>query len=350
MRHIISALLACISTTWAIAQEAKPIELAPNAPDRHIVVRGDTLWGISSKFLKDPYRWPEVWRMNPEEIRNPHRIYPGQVVILDRTGANPRLKIGKLIKSESKLEPKIYETAQAEAIPAIPQQAIEPFLSQPLVIEEGALEKTPRIVATQEGRVYVGTGGQIFVSGITAPAAKYWQVYRPGKPLKNPDDGSVMGHEAVFLGDAHLVSLGENGEAATMVIAKSKLEIGRGDSVMPAAQPEVLNYLPHPPLIPIKARVASIYGGVGEAGQFAIVAINRGKLDELEVGHVLALYRTGETVTNKFDLEAKPQTAKLPDEKYGLLFVFRVFDKVSYALVMETSRPVLVGDTLKTPE
>lgn len=344
MRRIISALLLCFSTTWAVAQSTKPLELVPDAPDRHIVVPGDTLWGISGKFLKDPYRWPEIWRLNPDEIRNPHRIYPGQVVVLDRSGADPQLKLGKLFKAE----PKIYSDAEKEEIPAIPQQVIEPFLTQPLIVEDGALAIAPRVVATQESRVNVGAGGSIYVKGVGKPAAKLWQVYRPGLVLKDPDNGKVLGHEAFFLGSARLVKEGAEGEPATLEVISAKQEIGRGDSVMPAARPEILSYVPHAPTALVKGRIISIYGGVGEAGRHSIVSLSRGKSDGLEQGHVLAIYRTGPTVTNRFE-DTKPESVKLPDERFGLLFIFRVFDRVSYALIMESSRPVQPGDTVQTP-
>jgi hypothetical protein len=344
MRRIISALLLCFSTTWAVAQSTKPLELVADAPDRHIVVPGDTLWGISGKFLKDPYRWPEIWRLNDEEIRNPHRIYPGQVVVLDRSGADPQLKLGKLIKAE----PTIYSDAEKQEIPAIPQQAIEPFLTEPLIVDDGALTSAPRIVATQESRVNVGAGGSIYVSGIAKPAAKLWQIYRPGTLLKDPDNGSVLGHEAFYLGSARLAKEGGEGEPATLEVISAKQEIGRGDSLMPAARPEILSYAPHAPTAFVKGRIVSIYGGVGEAGRYSIVTLSRGRSDGLEQGHVLAIYRTGPTVTNRFE-DSKPESVKLPDERFGLLFIFRVFDRVSYALVMESSRPIQPGDTVQTP-
>jgi len=345
MRRIISALLLCFSTTWALAQNTRPLELAADAPDRHIVVPGDTLWGISAQFLKDPYRWPEIWRLNPDEIRNPHRIYPGQIVVLDRNnGGDPQLKLGKVIKAE----PKIYSDAEKEAIPAIPQQVIEPFLTQPLVIEEGALVGTPRIVATQESRVNVGAGGSFYVKGVTKPAAKLWQVFRPGAVLKDPSNGTVLGHEAFYLGSARLLKEGAEGEAATFEVISAKQEIGRGDSLMPAARPEIMSYVPHAPATLVKGNIVTIYGGVGEAGRHSIITVSRGKSDGLEQGHVLAIYRNGGTVTNRFE-DAKAESTKLPDERYGLLFIFRVFDRVSYAIVMESSRSVVPGDVVQTP-
>ena len=210
------------------------------------------------------------------------------------------------------------------------------------------LDKSPRIVATQENRVNVGAGNNIYVQGIARPIAKLWQIYRPGAPLKDPDTGEVLGREAVYLGTARPVREGGEGEATTLEVIAAKLEMGRGDSLVPAGRPEIISYVPHAPNKRIQGRVINIYGGVGEAGRHSIVSLSRGKQDGLEQGHVLAIYRTGSIVTNRFDPD-KPESIRLPDERFGLLFVFRVFERVSYALIMESSRPVYPGDTVRTP-
>lgn len=342
MRRIIFALFLSFSTAAVFAQAAKPLELAPDAPERHIVVPGDTLWGISSKFLKDPFRWPELWKMNAEQVRNPHRIYPGQVLILDRSGADPQLRLGNLVK----LGPQVRVEVPPKEIPAIPAQAIEPFLAEPLVINAGDFDTAPRIVATQESRVFTGTGDLIYATNNADPSVKRWHVFRPGRALADPDTKEVLGIEAVFLGNAR--PAGELKDVLPLELISAKQEIGRGDYLVPAPRPEVMNYVPHAPNKQIEARVMSIYGGVDEGGQNSVVAISRGKNDGLEVGHVLALYRAGITVTNRFD-DDQPQSHTLPDERYGLVFVFRVFDRVSYALVTSVTRPVVSGDRLRKP-
>lgn len=358
MRRIIFALLFTFSTaatTTLLAQSspvspvagtasasARPIELAPNAPERHIVVPGDTLWGISALFLKDPYRWPELWKMNGEQVRNPHRIYPGQVLILDRSGTEPQLRLGKLVK----LEPQVRVDIPSKEIPAIPPQAIEPFLSQPLIIDSAGFGNAPRIVATQENRVFTGPGDLIYAAGADAQV-KLWQIYRPGKTLIDPDNGETLGTEAIFLGTAR--TAGKQSDVLPLEIATLKQEIGRGDYLIPASQPEVLSYIPHAPDDSIDGRVLALYGGVGEGGRYSIVSISRGKRDGLEMGHVLALYRSGVTVTNRFEVDRQVESHILPDERYGLMFVFRVFDRVSYALVTQASRPVLAGDRARKP-
>lgn len=338
MRHIIFALFLSFSTAAALAQ--KPIELAPDAPDHHAVVPGDTLWGIAAKFLKDPFRWPDIWKMNAEQVKNPHRIYPGQVVILDRSGAQPQLKLGQMVK----LSPEVRVEMTPREIPAIPANAIEPFLAQPLVIDLQQFEAAPRIVATQENRVFTGNGDTIYASGVD-PKVGLWQVYRPGKPLIDPDNQETLGVEAIYLGSARTVSESEG--VTTLTITDVKQEIGRGDRLVPASRPEVMSYMPHPPERTVAGRVLSLYGGVGEGGRHSIISLSRGKQDGLERGHVLALYRAGATVTNRFD--DKPESHVLPDERYGLIFVFRVFERVSYALVLDAARPVVPGDRIRQP-
>jgi hypothetical protein len=340
MRPIIFALFLSFSTI-ALAQDAKPIELAPDAPDHHVVVRGDTLWGISAKFLKDPFRWPDVWKMNAEQVKNPHRIYPGQVVILDRSGTDPQLKLGEMVK----LGPQVRAEKIAEEIPSIPPQVIEPYLSQPLVIEPAGFEGAPRIIATQEGRVFTGNGDTVFATGAD-PKIVQWQVYRPGKKLIDPDSGELLGIEAIYLGNAQASEL--SGEVTPLLITSARQEIGRGDYLTVASRPNIISYSPHVPAKPVSGRIIGLYGEWVEGAGNSIVAISRGTQDGLEVGHVLALNRAGATVTNRFDDEG-PKENVLPDERYGLMYVFRVFDRVSYALVVEASRRILPGDRVTKP-
>ncbi len=337
LRRIIFPLLLCFSSAHALAQAAKPIQLAENAPDRYTVQRGDTLWGISGKFLREPWRWPEIWRLNRDQIRNPHRIYPGQVIVLDRAG--PTLSI-------EKVQPKIYEEKGDEAIPAIPQQVIAPFLSEPLVVEEGALDNAPKIVATQEDRVFVGVGNTAYATGIKGNA-NLWQVYRKTKPIKDPVTAEVLGHEAFYLGSARVV---RPGDPATMEIVTSKQEIGLTDRLIPAATPDVVTYAPHAPNKQVEGRVVSIYEGVSETGRNYIVSINRGKRDGMEIGHVLAIYRHGRNVSYAEDkASGRKEFYQLPDERHGLVFIFRTFERLSYGLVMNASRPVTAADIVRTP-
>jgi LysM repeat protein len=338
MRRIISALLISISTTMAVAQGAQPLELADGAPDRHIVTSGDTLWGIAAKFLKDPYRWGELWKLNAEEIRNPQRIYPGQVIVLDKSGNEPRIKL--VTVTEERRE---YVEALKKGIPSIPPQDIEPFLSEPRVLDAGGLNAAPRVVALQNDRVIAGAGDTIYTTEATAQH-KTWQLFRSGKALVDPDTKETLGHEAVFLGTARLT---KGGVPSSFLILTSNQEIVRDDRLLSAPRQDVVNYIPHAPATTIKAKVLAIYSGVNFGGPQSVITLNRGKADGLEPGHVLAADLAGTEVDNRYQGEKK--TYRLPDTRNGLLFVFRVFDRVSYALVMNATNPVVVGDTVRTP-
>ncbi len=338
MRRIISALLICISTTVAVAQGAKPLELADGAPDRHIVTSGDTLWGISAKFLKDPYRWGELWKMNAEEIKNPHRIYPGQVIVLDRSGSQPRLKL--LTVTDQRRE---YIEPLKKGIPSIPPQDIEPFLSEPRVLDENGLNAAPRVVALESDRVIAGAGDTIYTTEATAQH-KVWQLFRPGQALVDPDTKETLGHEAVFLGTARLT---RNGVPSSFLVLTSKQEIVRDDRLLSAPHQDVMNYIPRAPGKMIQAKVLSIYSGVNFGGPQSVITLNRGKADGVEPGYVLAADLAGAEVENRY--KGDKTTYQLPDARNGLVFVFRVFDRVSYALVMNATQPIVVGDTVRTP-
>jgi len=351
-----------------------PLVVKPDAPDRYTVVRGDTLWGISERFTDSPWRWPELWDFNREQIKNPHLIYPGDVIVLDRAlgrlsiargeapppttaekpGAMPP-EAAEAPKAEAvappsgtyRLSPRVrVEPAEREAIPSIPRDVIEPFLSRPLVIEPDGLDKGPTIVATEEDRVMLGAGNVAYVRGIGDSPESNWYIYRRGGPLIDPDTNKALGYEAVYLGEARVT---RPGEPATIQVTSVKQEVERGDKLLPAPKIRTINYAPRAPNTQIAGRVMTIYGGlrkVGEAGPLSIITINRGKSDGLEVGDVLALYRHGVTVR---DVSKPGSVIKVPDERYGLIFVFRVFDRISYALVMQVSRPVKTLDVVRNP-
>jgi hypothetical protein len=243
------------------------------------------------------------------------------------------------------------ESLARTEIPSIPPSVIEPFLTRPLVIEPDGLDKAPTIIATQADRVMLSPGNSAYVRGI-GPGTKEetWYVYRKGSALVDPDTNRTLGYEAIYLGTAQLT---RPGEPATVVLTSAVQEVLAGDNLVAAGRPQPINYAPRSPGKPIKGRVIGIYGGVahvGEAGPQAIISISRGKNDGIEVGHVLALYNLGGTVRDV----TKPRNApdamiRLPDERAGIAFVFRVFDRVSYALVMHITRPISPLDVVQTP-
>ncbi len=328
----------------------------PDAPDKHEVVKGDTLWGISSTFLNNPWCWPEVWGMNREEIRNPHWIYPNQIVYFDRV--NGRLRLGNpingarsgstLANGSVKLQPQIRsESLDLNAITSIPSNLIEPFLVQPLIVEEKTLLNAPRIVAAQEGRVNMAKNDKAYVRGDLRGGTSF-QVFRPGVPLKDPDTKKVIAYEAAFLGTVKLDRIAKTADGVdTFIVSNSKEEMTVGDRLVPVPPMPILNYVPHPPEQTVSARVVSIYGGVNTAGQNQIVSINRGASAGLNLGTILQLSRYGKVIQDKTD---NKNAIRLPDERYGSLFVFRVFDNISYGLIMSVTDAVAVGDVASSPE
>lgn len=344
MRKIISLICFLLPVLAFAAQPEVSPEIRNDAPDRHIVVKGDTLWDISGKFFKDPWKWPQIWGMNKDSIKDPHWIYPGDIIILDR--ASGTLRFGQASTSASangivKLSPKVRDgLSEHDAIPSISAKAIAPFLSQPLVIEEGALKNAPMLVGAREDRVLLGANDTGFVKGVSPDKGSKWQIYRPGKAFVDPDTKEVLGIEVAYLGNAEVTDFAD---VSTIAITSSVQEIYKGDRLVAPSGETISNYLPRAPETSIAASVISVYGGVSQAGQNTIITLNKGARDGLQSGHVLALYRKGETIKN----EGKNLT--LPDEHYGMLFVFRVFNKVSYALVMQTHLPVQLLDHAKTP-
>lgn len=327
----------------------------PNAPDQHVVVRGDTLWDISGKFLVHPWCWPQVWNMNRDEIRNPHWIYPGQIVYFDRVNGRLRLGQAGTDAKGGRLSPQVrIEGMGRGAVTSIPASAIEAFLTQPLIIEEDELNGTPHIVAAQEGHVYLGKGEKAYVAGDLKDSTSF-QAFRPGAPLKDPETKKVIGYEAAFLGTLKLQRAGKTpDEAHSFIVVDSKQEMGIGDRLLPAPPTLIMNYVPHPPEQPVDARIVSIYGGVDNAGQNQVVTINRGSKDGIDIGTVLQLSRFGKTVVDrsadKTSWYGSKPTVKLPDEQYGTLFIFRIFKNISYGLIMQVTDTVNVGDFARSPE
>jgi hypothetical protein len=344
------------STAQQVAQAGVPLsELAPNAPDSHTVQPGDTLWDISKMFLYRPWRWPELWGMNLDQIRNPHLIFPGQVLNLVKANGRATLRIGQAGGVEPsgtvKLSPQIRsQLLDNGAIASIPLNLIGPFLNEAVVFSGNELETAPRIVATQEGRVLVSRGETAYVRG-DLQGARDFRLFREPKPLLDPETREVLGFEARFVGTAEYVRAGnESGGQvvpATFVVSSVRLEAGVGDRLSPTPQSDFSAYAPHAPTSPLEGRVVSLYGDALSAGQNQIVSLNRGARDGVERGHVLALWRAGVLATDSTDAERI--TMRLPDERHGLLFVFRVFDRVSYALILSVKDPVHAGDRFTPP-
>ncbi|HSW03676.1 LysM peptidoglycan-binding domain-containing protein [Aquabacterium sp.] len=352
------------STAQQVAQAGVPLsELSPNAPESHTVQRGDTLWDISKLFLTSPWRWPELWGMNMEQIRNPHLIYPGQVLVLVKMDGRAMLRVarpgqeGTAPTNTVKLSPRVRaELLDNGAIASIPLHLIGPFLNEAIVLDSDELASAPRIVATQEGRVLVSRGETAYVRG-DLKGAREFRLFRESKPMIDPESGQVLGFEAGFVGTAEFTRAGDtrptaDGKNAVEVPASFRLtsvrqEAGIGDRLAPVPQRDFSAYAPHSPAGAIAGQIISIYGEALTAGQNQIVALNRGGRDGIERGHVLALWRNGAITVDKTD--GKKTAIKLPDERIGMLFVFRVFDRVSYALIVSAIDPVSRGDRFTQP-
>ncbi|MES3015752.1 MAG: LysM domain-containing protein [Pseudomonadota bacterium] len=344
-------------TAQKVAQDGVPLsELSPTAPDSYTVKVRDTLWDISKLFLKSPWRWPELWGMNLDQIRNPHLIYPGQILYLDKTGGRARLRMGQAVGGNDKLSPRVRSSGLgADSLASIPFGLIEPFLNEAVVFQSNELDAAPRIVATQEGRVVLARGDTAYVRGDLSNGTDY-RIFRQPKPLLDPTTRELLGYEAVYVGSAEYVKQGETrvdaaGKSeivpATFTVTNVRQEAGVGDRLALVPTREYTNYAPHAPQGPMEGQIVSLYGDALTAGQNQVVALNRGARDGMERGHVLALIRNGARVVDKTD--ASRPTIKLPDERHGMLFVFRVFDRVSYALILSVKDPVSAGDRFAQP-
>jgi len=383
-----------------VAQAGVPLsELSPDAPDEYTVRRGDTLWGISSQFLRSPWRWPALWGMNLDQIRNPHLIYPGQQLYLDRSGDRARLRMRGGADGEPTATVRVSPRNRSELLgggplPTLQPHLIEPFLSEPIVVDDHTFTEAPRIVATNsERRVLLAKGDRAYVRGrkdaplVLAPGLPTrFRIFREATALKDPVSGEILGYEGQYVGSADLVR-GE-GEAeepvdprtlevlepprmpaagyhdgpaltghepatmpvpATITIVSNKEEMRTGDRLLPEPPRDFRSYVPHAPDLPVDARVVSVYGSaVRYAAQNQVVVINKGLRDGIENGHVLELLSTGQKVLDK-TLSERGELIQLPDERNGVALVFRPFERVSYALVMEITDPVQVGDKLVNP-
>jgi nucleoid-associated protein YgaU len=421
------AISICVMAQPLSADELK---LREDAPDKYVVVKGDTLWDISAKFLESPWRWPEIWQLNKEAIRDPHWIYPGDMIVLDRSGGQPKLS---LVRGEKhgmptvKLSPYIREQQIGDGpIQSIPISAIHAFMKQPLLVTDEQFGNSLKILGTNEERVILTSGDTVYASGDNS-ATKSWQIYRKGHALNDPDSGELLGYEAEYLGDASTLLAGNPQKLRITRVAQ---EILAEDRLLPAEASTQFEFIPHAPDRPVAGKVISAYGadtagGIATSGRYQTIVINRGIKDGLEPGHILAVYRAGKIVktdskgrqrwiymdsgclkpgeqvsfSQSYDpgkvmqdcktgveVQAGPwayldvgclkpgkkvsfdrffdpkevydqgcteknltQSVQLPDSRNGLIMVYRVFDRVAYALIMRSDRPVFLLDTVKNP-
>ncbi|NOZ52135.1 MAG: LysM peptidoglycan-binding domain-containing protein [Gammaproteobacteria bacterium] len=344
IRKLVIFIFGIIISGPIIADE---IALRPDHPNRYVVVKGDTLWDISARFLETPWRWPEVWSFNPQ-IKNPHLIYPGDVVSLvyDEQG-RPMLKVDRG-QPTVKLSPKVRATRVDTPIPTIPLNAIQQFLGQPQVISEREINNAAYIVASSEQHLIAGKGDNIYVRGLISNSETNYSVIRIGDPYRNegakPDD--ILGYEAILVADALVEDFGD---PATLRIIESSREVIVGDRLLPKQDYGFdQTFIPHPPDNPIEGQIIDVMDGVSRIGQYQTVVINKGERDGIETGHVLAVFQTGAKIRDP-RADKSSDIVSLPDVRAGLVMVIRSFDHLSYAMVMESARDMRVYDYVRNP-
>ncbi|MDD5033838.1 MAG: LysM peptidoglycan-binding domain-containing protein [Methylococcaceae bacterium] len=339
--RILCGFLLLFTSVFVLADE---VELNPDHPQRYTVVRGDTLWGIAERFLRDPWQWPAIWHDNPE-IADPHWIYPGDELALSFVDGKPRLQVVQR-PDQVRLSPMVRATPQAQAIPTIPMNVIQPFLTQPKVVDEDAMEKAPYVLAIADEHVVGGAGDRVYVRGMEEDNSLGYMIFRPGKPYRDAVSGDILGYEALYVADAQMQT---GGETATLQLTKTAREVIIGDRVLPSEQEKVyMRYEPHIPAQSIEGHIISVVDGVSQIGQYAIVVIDRGSVDGIETGHVMEILQSGH-IQRDIISRTVGESIVLPREKEGLLMIFRPYERVSFGLILKATRAIHLNDAVKTP-
>lgn len=351
VRHGLLAALLVFTVSGTAATDDLSQYLRADHPDVYTVVKGDTLWDISGRFLERPWLWPEVWRINPQ-IENPHLIYPGDRIALVWVDGQPQLRLERgdagrtyrVSPSESdRLEPRIRATPLETAIPAIRLDAIQGFLVQNRVVAPGMLDASPYVVQGESERIVLGAGDRLYVRG-HLPDSETFNIVRKGPLYVDPETNEVLGREATYIGLGQAVS--QEQDIATMLVSSTREEVQIGDRILPTEERRLEStFFPSGPSEQIDGQIISVFGGVTQVGQFDVVVINRGEREGLIPGNVLAIYKRGALARDRIAKE----TIRLPSERAGLLMVFRTFEKLSYGLVLETERPLAVLDQARNP-
>ena len=404
-------ILFAILFTFACAN-AGEIELNPEHPDKYTVVEGDTLWGISARFLQKPWRWQEIWQVNPQ-IKNPHLIYPGDVVSLHYQDGQPVLTLERAGETSSgrnvKLSPTIRSSENDQAISAIPIDAIQQFLKWPLIFEQDEMDDWPYIVSSYEGHLIASVNNKIYVRGVPDESeVREYSIYRKGPAYLNvkedkDEEDEILGYEAIYVGQAIMQ---KKGDPASAVITSVDREVLTGDRLLPNSGQDInVEFTPSSTKTDVTGRILSVMtgisklGGVAQIGQHQVVVLNVGENKGVEPGNVLGIFQDNFKVKDtigpnqpkklaeqdadrieferedsnfvdqelsklvngirnmikKFDRKfpefanrkTKSETISLPQEYVGVVLVFRTFEKISYALVMEVNGPVHVLDTVR---
>ena len=341
---------------------ADEVQVNSDSPEKYVVEKGDTLWGISGRFLTQPWRWPEIWKGNPQ-IADPNLIYPGDVVSLTYEDGSPVLSVtsggpGRNVK----MSPEVRTEARDDAIPSIPIEAIREFLSRPLVMNEGEMDSWPYIVSSYDQHLVNGTGSRVYVKGLSGGdgAERRYTLYRKGPAYRSKSDGRILGYEALYVGDARVEKFGD---PATLTITHSDREVLDGDRLVPQSKAEVSSdFIPRAPSKDVQGSIISVIDGLSQIGQYQVVVLDVGAKSGLEVGNVLGVFQSGKVVTDDAAIRQGEQSAlkewlalsknhgddvTLPEEYSGVIMVFRTFPEVSYALVMEVTSALKLSDAVR---
>ncbi len=332
-----------LAMSCVLSAFADVLALRPDHPQTYVVKKGDTLWDISNAFLKSPWQWPQLWNVNPQ-IKNPHLIYPGDVLNLVYIDGKPQLVLKRGAGGEVKLEPEVRATPLARAIPAIPLEAVNAFLNRGRIVKPGVLEEAPYVLMGKEGHIVAGAGDEIYGRGAFDPATTSYGIFRKGETFVDPETSEVLGVQALDIGLAKLLSAEK--DVATLSLNRSTQEIRRSDRFLPEEERALnANFFPSAPEQELNGRLLAVEGGVSQIGAMNVVVISKGAREGLKEGNLLAVYKVGEHVNDPVTNEI----VKTPDFRAGLLMVFRVFDKVSYGLVLRSERPLKVNDIVRNP-
>lgn len=337
------------ATAPALQAQDRGTVLRDGVPETYVVVRGDTLWGIAGRFLRNPWDWPDIWQVNPE-IENPHLIYPGDIVHLVWVDGAPRLRVDRGVappdrRGADRLQPQIRVLPLEDAVPTIPLEVIRPFLSRPQVVQENELDDAPYVLRSVDGRLMAGSGNRVYVRGLSADSDNDWTIVRKGQAYRDPVTNDLLGYEAEYVADATIV---RTGDPATVVLNSSQQETMAGDRLIDLSRQQIETSLhPRAPSQQVEGHLVARLGGGLQIGQYHVVVINRGESHGLEPGMVLSIWQTGEEMEDTVG----PRGGKvmLPDERVGELVVFRTSPQLSYALVMRSARDMSVGDIVRNP-
>ncbi len=339
MKKRILGLLSIFVLSQAMAQEP---QLRADYPEQYTVVKGDTLWDISNTFLSTPWYWPEIWHVNPQ-IENPHLIYPGDVIRLVYFDGKPRLTLDRSNRVV-KLSPKVRVIEGDQAIPSIPLDQINNFLSRSRIVTAEELERAPHVVSGEAKRLVLGKGDRLYARGEFPSDVSVYGIYRKGETYVDPETGELLGVQALDIGSGKMRAL--EGEIATLLMTRTTEEVRVGDRLLSEEERSIdSTFFPSAPKSDVNATIIAVEGGVSQVGKMDVVVINRGGREGMAVGNVLAVYKRGGVIKDR----VKGDLVTLPDERAGLVMVFRTFEKLSLGLVLEADRPLAIKDLVRNP-